>query len=92
MDNLRNILKNRGLLIVLAIACFIWFLGPYLAFAGYVPFFTTANRLSAISIIVLVWSFINMTYSHDNPKSTEENQANTESDGDTTIKTITCHF
>lgn len=92
MDNLRNVLKNRGLLIVLAIACFIWFLGPYLAFAGYVPFFTTANRLSAISIIVLVWSFINMTYTHDNSESTKENQSNAESDGDTTIKQLLAIF
>jgi type VI secretion system protein ImpL len=58
MKKLLGLLFNRGVLIalgLLALALLIWFGGPLLAFAGYVPLASPAVRLSLIGLILLAF-------------------------------------
>ena len=51
-------LKSRGLLVFLGLALlalFIWYGGPYLAFADTVPLGSALARLIAIGALLLVW-------------------------------------
>ena len=51
-------LKSRGLLVFLGLALlalFIWYGGPYLAFADAVPLGSALARLIAIGVLILVW-------------------------------------
>jgi type VI secretion system protein ImpL len=48
----------RGLLVLLALICValvIWFGGPYLAFAEYVPLETSLARIIAIALVLVFW-------------------------------------
>src|SRR6187549_2831394 len=53
-----SLLKPRRLLIVLGfvlIAIFIWYAGPYFAFADYRPFEPAVARLILIALVIAIW-------------------------------------
>ncbi len=61
MKKLINFFKQRwliSLLGILALCLFIWFLGPFFAFADYQPLAPENNRLVLMSMIIIIWLLI----------------------------------
>ena len=61
MKKLINFFKQRwiiSLLGILALCLFIWFLGPFFAFADYQPLAPQTNRFVLISLIIIIWLVI----------------------------------
>lgn len=50
--------KLAGYLLVFAL--FVWFLGPYIAFAGYSPLLETFNRIVVIAVVLLIVFFVKL--------------------------------
>src|SRR5690606_3916873 len=63
MKLLIGIFKNRWIISILglvAVSVLIWFVGPYIAIAGFVPLQTIVARLIAIMICMLIWGLNNL--------------------------------
>ncbi len=61
MKKLINFFKQRwliSLLGILALSLFIWFLGPFFAFADYQPLAPESSRFILIGLIIIIWLMI----------------------------------
>ena len=95
MALLKKALKQpwfKPVMLILILSVFVWFAGPYIAFANYYPLYKTSSRLLLILLFFLVWAVTSFYKYHQskqqNSKLSDELAADSQLEAEKTAEAV----